>query len=203
MADATANVPEWIATWNGKPGYLIRFTDAEGRRHDWNAAFDDFDGTGRRRNMAWHAWPDIPDPDRRDQPVFLHRRIGDAKDEFLLRIVHGWQAAFGYVDHDSARPIYGKPGARRERRFILAELTGYGVCPRCTKNPHVRVDGTLNAHNRPRSVDRCVGTHRAPAEEIPLCGYCGEFGGHPGAMVCPSWEYMQRPAASGLIVGLP
>lgn len=200
-----AQQPEWIAVWHGRHAYLVRFADAEGRRHDWHVQFDNFDGTGRRRHMAWHAWPDVPDPDRWDKPVFLHRRLADAQEEFWIRIVHGWQSCFGYAEHDSARPIYGRPGERRERRFILAELTGRGVCPRCPKTPHLRTDGTLNAHRPPRSLDRCPGTHGAPAVETPLCGHCGEFGGHPGLLVCPSWEhaYMQRLGSSaGLIAGV-
>ena len=41
--------------------------------------------------------------------------------------------------------------------------TDRAVCPRCGKSVHVRVDGTLNAHRRLRSVDRCGGSHEAPA----------------------------------------
>ena len=203
MAEPTAMKPEWIAVWAGRHGYLVRFTDTEGRRHDWNVQFDNCDGTSRRRQMAWHAWPDIPDPDEWDKPLWLSRSIATARDEFLLVVVHGWRRGFGYADGDSARPIYGKPGARRERRFIVAELTGRGVCPRCPKLPRLLKNGTLNAHHEPRSSARCLGTHKPPAAETPLCGYCGEVGGHPGAMACPAWESAQRAAASvGLIQGL-
>lgn len=167
MSDRSA--PEWIPVWYGHDReYLVRFLDDEGRKHDWHVRFDNFDGTGRRRNMAFYAWPDVPDPDRWDKPVPLHRRLADAKDEFLVRIVHGWQRGFGYADGDAGRPVYGRGGQRRERRFIVAELNGRGICPQCGKSVHVRVDETLNAHHRPRSLDRCVGTHGAPAVEAPL-----------------------------------
>jgi hypothetical protein len=155
--------PEWIPNGHtARPDYLVRFTDTDGRRHDWHARYDNFSGIGRRRNMAWHAWPDIPDG---EDPVWLGWRINDAKDEFLLLVVHGWTRPFGFVDGDTGRPIYGKGDVRRERKFILAELTGRSVCPRCHKTPHVRVDGTLNAHHRPRSLDRCPGSHGKPAVE--------------------------------------
>ena len=164
MAISVVNMPEWINTWPARrPDYLVRFIDTDGRQHDWHVKYDNFDGTGRRRHMAWHAWPDIPDPDRWDKPLWLSRSIVTARDEFLLVVVHGWHRGFGYADHESHRPIYGKDGTRRERTFILAELTGRGVCPRCSKSVHVRTDGTLNAHNRPRSLDRCSGSHQAPA----------------------------------------
>jgi len=164
MTDTTALVPEWIPTQDGRQ-YEVSFTDADGRQHDWHVFLDNFDGTGRRRNMAWHAWPNVPDWDRWDRPVWLHRRIGDARDEFLVRIVHGWQRGYGFADGGAGDAIYGRDGIRRERRFIVAELTGRGICARCGKSVHVRVDGTLNAHRRPRSLDRCGGTHQEPAVE--------------------------------------
>lgn len=161
------STPEWIPVWHGLPKtYLVRFLDAGGRKHDWTVQWNNFDGTGRRRNMAYYAWPDIPDPDRWDKPVLLHRSIGGAKDEFLVRIVHGWQPGYGFAEGEGFRPIYGKGLWRRERRFIVAGLTGRGVCPQCPKMVHVRVDGTLNAHNRPRSLERCAGTHERPEKEF-------------------------------------
>ena len=198
MPIGVINTPEWIPNGRtARPDYLVRFTDVDGRRHDWHVRWDNFDGTGRRRHMAWHAWPDIPDPDRwGDRPVWLSRSIVTAREEFLLVVVHGWQRGFGYAEDDGHRPVYGKDGARRERKFILAELTGRGVCPRCCKSVHVRTDGALNAHNRPRSLDRCDGSHQAPAVETLLCGYCGQAGGHPGLMVSRrgNTSIPQRPA---------
>lgn len=157
--------PEWIPVWHGRHGYLVRFTDADNRKHDWHVAFDNFDGTGRRKHMAWYAWPDIPNPDVWDKPVRLSRSIREARDEFLIRIVHGWQGCYGYADYDSSRPVYGKGDQRRERRFILAELTGRAICARCGKSMTLWGDGCLRAHNRPRSLDRCAGSHQAPAVE--------------------------------------
>jgi hypothetical protein len=160
---AQSTGPEWIPNGRtARPDYLVRFTDTDGRRHDWHARYDNFDGTGRRRNMAWHTWPDIRDE---EDPIWLGWRIGDAKDEFLLLIVHGWSRPFGFVNGDTSRPIYGKGDVRCERKFIVAELTGHGVCPRCSKTPQVRTDGMLGAHNRPRSLDRCSGSHGEPASE--------------------------------------
>lgn len=159
-----AIAPEWIPAQDGRQ-FAVSFTDADGRQHDWHVFLDSFDGTGRRRNVAWHAWPDVPDWDRWDRPVLLHRRLAGAKDEFLVRIVHGWQPGYGFAEGEGFRPIYGRGGQRRERRFIVAELTGRGICPRCGKSVHVRVDGGLNAHNRPRSLDRCSGSHKPPAVE--------------------------------------
>lgn len=160
--NARANTPEWIPNGRiARPDYLVRFADVDGRRHDWHVRFD---GTGRR-NMAWHAWPDFPDPDRWDKPVRLARRIGDAMDEFLLLVVHGWVRGFGYADGDGNRPIYGKGDERRERRFVVAGITGRSVCPHCPKSPQVRTDGMLTAHNRPHSLDRCPGSRGEPATE--------------------------------------
>jgi hypothetical protein len=164
--DIRTNLPEWIPNGRiARPDYLVRFADADGRRHDWHVRYDNFDGTGRRRHMAWHAWPDLPDPDLSDRPVWLSRGIVTAREEFLVRIVHGWQKGYGYAEGEGHRPIYGKDGVRRERKFVVAELTGRGVCPRCWKTPHIRANGTLNAHNRPRSLDRCSGSHGEPAAE--------------------------------------
>lgn len=163
---ALPSTPEWIPVWYGHDReYLVRYLDHEGRKHDWHVRFDNFDGTGRHRNMAFYAWPDVPDPDVWDKPVLLHRRLADAKDEFALRVVHGWQRGFGYADGDAGRPVYGRGGERRERRFIVAELNGRAVCARCGKAMTLWGDGCLRAHNRPRSLDRCAGSHKAPAVE--------------------------------------
>lgn len=48
------------------------------------------------------------------------------------------------------------------------ESADRSICPRCGKSVHVRVDGTLNAHNRPRSLDRCGGSHEVPAVEAAV-----------------------------------
>jgi hypothetical protein len=157
--------PEWIPVWHGRHEYLVRFADAENRNHDWHVAFDNFDGTGRRKHMAWHAWPDIPEPDVWDKPVWLSRRIGEAKNEFLVRVVHSWQPGYGFAEDGAGDAVYGKGGRRRERRFIVAELTGRGICARCGKSMTLWGDGCIRAHNRPRGLDRCAGSHQAPAVE--------------------------------------
>ncbi|ACU71827.1 hypothetical protein Caci_2918 [Catenulispora acidiphila DSM 44928] len=177
MTDTSATNPEWIPVWYGYDReFLVRFTDADNRRHDWHVRSDNFDGTGRRRHMAWHAWPDIPDPERWDKPVFLHRRLADAKDEFALVVMQGWRRGFGYTESVTGSPIYGRDSARRERRFLVAELHGRGICPRCGKLVHVRTDGMLNAHNRPRSLDRCDGTHGPAVAELKTLAQMAEAG---------------------------
>lgn len=175
------SAPEWIRVWNGGPywDYLARFTDTDGRRHDWNIRFDNFDGDGRRSHMAWHAWPEIPDPDLWDRPVHLSGGIREAQDEFLIRIVHGWQPGFGYAEYNTNRPIYGKDGVRRERAFILAELTGRGVCPQCWRVVGVGPGGSTNGsfgvsvkadalHRHGPHKGRCPGSFGAPAKETVL-----------------------------------
>jgi hypothetical protein len=29
-------IPEWIPVWHGRHEYLVRFTDADNRKHDWH-----------------------------------------------------------------------------------------------------------------------------------------------------------------------
>lgn len=60
---------------------------------------------------------------------------------------------------------------------LVAELTNRAICPWCGKSVHVRVNGTLNAHNRPRSLDRCGGSHEAATVEIETFAHLGMGGG--------------------------
>lgn len=68
-----------------------------------------------RGRLEWHVVDDG------HEPWWLASNLADAKDEFLLAW-HGWKRPFGFVDGDSARPIYGKRDLRRERAVILAEI---------------------------------------------------------------------------------
>lgn len=165
-ARAAANKPDWIQVWSGRHGeYLARYTDADGRRHDWHVCKDRLGGRGERSPLGWYAWPEIPDRKRWDGPLFLDSRLADARDEFLLLVVHGWGRPFGYADGDGCRPIYAKDGIRRERAHILAELTGDRICRGCSRPRKTRADGTIVAHIAPDTLDRCRGTHGEPAAE--------------------------------------
>ena len=165
-ARAVAKPPEWITVWSGRHAeFLVRFTDDTGRRHDWHVGRGRFGRHGERSPLGWYAWPEIPDRIQWGEPTFLHTRLPDAREELLLLVVHHWRRPFGYADGDASRPIYAKGIDRRERAFIVAELTGRAICAGCGRAHKLRTDQTVLAHKKPRSTNRCAGALQSPAVE--------------------------------------
>lgn len=155
--------------WTGAgTDYAIRFTDHAGRERTWFARYNPQAQHGQRdwSVAGWWAWPERWDDVWERELVFLTGRRADAVDEFALLVVHGWMRPFGYVGGDTGRPIYGKGSVRRERAFIVAELTGCGVCSTCHRVMRLDEGGLLRRHGR--HTARCPGSHRIPAEEPAL-----------------------------------
>lgn len=146
----------------------IRFTDHAGREHTWFARYNDRAQQGQREwsCRGWWAWPDHWDADGERELLFLAGARDDATDEFLLLVVHGWARPYGFVDGDANRPIYGKGDVRRERAFIVAEITAGGVCSTCHRVMRIDESGFLRRHGRHTAT--CPGSHRSPADEPTL-----------------------------------
>lgn len=163
--DTRTALPVWTGTGTD---YTIRFTDDAGQERTWNARYNPQAQSGQRdwSIAGWWTWPDYWDDVWEGELLFLAGRRADAQDEFLLLVVHGWTRAHGYVDGDVNRPIYGKGKVRRERAFIVAELTGGGVCATCHRVMRLDDGGFLHRHGRHKA--KCPGSHRSPADEPAL-----------------------------------
>lgn len=165
MVDTFPALPIWTG---GDGDYTIRFTDHAGRDRTWFARFNPEAQPGQHdwSCRGWWAWPDYWDDVWERELLFLDGGLAEAKHEFLLLVVHGWMRPFGYVNGDTRRPIYGKETVRRERAFIVAELTGGGVCPTCRRV--VRLDEGRFLHRHGPHKAKCPDSRRSPAEEPAL-----------------------------------
>lgn len=162
MADV---LPVW--TGNGTD-YTVRFTDAAGQERTWFARYNPQaqPGHGNWSIAGWWAWPDYWDVAWEGELLFLAGRRADAMDEFALLVVHNWMRPFGYVNGDVNRPIYGKGTALRERAFIVAEITGGGVCPTCRRVTRLDESGFIYRHGPHKA--KCLGSRQNPADEPAL-----------------------------------
>ncbi len=167
MIDTRINMPAWTMDRRGYHGYAITFIGDDGCEQAWHAWLVPKAGPGNTwwSSRGWYCLSETADPD--NEPLYLGRTLPYAHDEFLLMIVHGWTRPYGFVDGQAGRPIYGHPGGvRRERAFIIAELTGRGVCRNCHCITGLREDATIRRHGSLTTA--CPGTKQAPAIEPEL-----------------------------------